>query len=170
MDVKKIVESTVKQFLSEQFTVANKEEFNDALLDLTTLDMEDEQVRYTKTANRKLTHLFGGNNYDLYLIDRKSLPSSGPFEISILDNDNETIGFIRGTKSNKVISFNLIHIQSDFRGDGIGTDIYEQFLKDGFIFKSDDEITDATYSMYDRLIRYGYTPLIFNDGRVGVKK
>lgn len=38
------------------------------------------------------------------------------------------------------------------------------------IMKSDTEITDATYSVYDKLFIYGYEPIIFDDGCVGLKK
>ncbi len=88
----------------------------------------------------------------------------------IENNDGEVIGFIRGTKSEFVISFNLIHIKEDYRGNGIGSEIYQEFLDVGYIVKSDKEITYSTYSVYDKLALYGYTPIIFNDGRVGLKK
>lgn len=114
--------------------------------------------------------MFGGTNYYLFILERKALPSSGPFEIIVEDYDDNIIGFIRGTKKDKVVSFNLIHIKEDNRGSGIGTGIYQKFLDNGFIIKSDSEITDDTYSMYDKLVIYGYKPLIFTDGRVGLKK
>ena len=148
----------------------SKEEFEDVLLDLSTLDLEDDQVRYPKTDSREHEFLFGGNNYNLYILDKQTLPSSGPFEISITDDDDEVIGFIRGTKSGKIISFNLIHIKEENRGQGIGSDIYESFLKDGYIIKSDNEITDSTYSLYSKLVIYGYKPLLFADGTVGLMK
>lgn len=168
-----MVREPEKKMLKEDknsFEIASKEDFNDALLDLATLDLEDSQVRYPKIDGKKLKFLFGSNNYDLYILDRKTLPSSGSFEIIIENNDEEIIGFIRGTKGGKIISFNLIHIKEEYRGSGIGTDIYEKFLNDGYIIKSDTEITDSTYSLYDKLVAYGYKPLIFNDGRVGLKK
>ncbi len=162
----------IKKQINEQkdFKEVERGEFQNSLLDIATLDLEDEQVRYPRVDNRKQKHLFGSNNYDLYILDRKTLPSSGAFEIIIENNDNEIIGFIRGTKDGKIISFNLIHIKEEYRGSGIGTDIYEKLLNNGFIIKSDEEITDSTYSLYDRLVLYGYKPLIFDDGTVGLKK
>ncbi len=150
--------------------IATKEEFMDALLDLATLDLEDDQVRYPRTEKRKATHISGGNDYDLYLLDKTTLPASGPFEISIVDNEDNIIGFIRGTKTNKTISFNLIHIQEEHRGKGIGTDIYEKLLNNGYTIKSDSEITDGTYNIYDRLSRHGYRPIVYGDGKVGLVK
>jgi hypothetical protein len=152
------------------YRVVDKETFNNAILNLTTLDLEDDQVRYPKVSDREQNHLFGSMGYDLYVLDRNGLPDSGSFEIVIENNDQEIIGFIRGTKSNNVISFNLIHIKEEYRGSGVGTDIYEKFLNDGFIIKSDTEITDSTYSLYDRMVKSGFKALIFNDGRVGLKK
>ena len=161
-----------EQLLNEQFEYkpVSKEEFDDVLLNLATLDLEDSQVRYPRMDGKKNGHLFGGNEYDLYVLNRPKLPSSGPFEIGIENNDGEVIGFIRGTKLKNIVSFNMIHIQEENRGNGIGTDIYEKFLNSGFIMKSDSEITDDTYSMYDKLVSYGYKPLLFNDGRVGLVK
>lgn len=169
-DIKKFIKTSLHKYLNEQDEhIVSKEEFEDALLNLATLDLEDSQVRYPKTQGRELSYLFGGNEYDLYLLDKPTLPSSGPFEILIEDKD-DVIGFIRGTKASGVISFNLIHIMPEYRGNGIGTDIYEKFLNQGYTIISDNEITDETYSMYSRLQLYGYKPLIFSDGRVGLVK
>ena len=168
MNNKKYIMTSLYEYLNESYRIVTKPEFEDVLLDLSTLDLEDDQVRYPKNYNYE-THLFGGKNYDLYILEREELPISGSFEILIEDGD-EIIGFIRGNKNKEIISFNLIHIKEEYRGKGIGTDIYEKFLNDGFIIKSDSEITDSTYSLYTRLLIYGYTPIIFNDGRVGLKK
>ena len=114
-------------------------------------------------------YLFGGNNYDLYLIEREELPISGSFEV-VIEADDQFIGFIRGNKKDIIISFNLIFIVEEYRRKGIGTDIYEKLLNKGYIMKSDSEITDNTYSIYYNLVNYNdYTPLIFNDGSVGIK-
>lgn len=158
--------------LKESYEVVDYDEFEWSLRDLATLDLDDSHAAYPDISNRKEELLFGGRGYDLYILDRTSLPSSGPFEIVIRDDDNyDVIGFIRGTKSNKIVSFNFIHIQKDFRGQGMGKDIYSLFLDDGYTIKSDEEITDATYSLYDSLVKfYKYTPLLFDDGRVGLKK
>jgi hypothetical protein len=151
--------------------VATKEEFEDAALKLTTLDLEDDQVVYPNLNGKKLTDIGGGKDYNLSLIEREALPESGPFEISIENNEGEEIGFIRGSKSNNTISFNLIHIKQDYRGKGIGTDIYEKFLNDGYTVKSDKEITDSTYSLYTNLANTNnYDRIVFSDGRVGLVK
>ena len=76
-----------------------KYEMEDALSDITTLDLEDSQVRYPNSNNITETYLFGGKNYDLYLINKDEL-RIGPFEIFIKDGDEEIIGFIRGTHFN----------------------------------------------------------------------
>lgn len=169
MSTRKFIK-TKYEYIKEQYEAVDRSEFKRVLLDLATLDLEDDQIRYPKIGDRKQTHLFGENNYDLYILDRPKLPDSGPFEIIIDDNDDNIIGFIRGTKDKNIISFNLIHIKDEHRGGGIGTDIYEHFLKDGYIIKSDTEITDSTYSLYDRLVIYGYTPILFDDNRVGLMK
>lgn len=150
--------------------LATKDEFKDALLDLATLSLEDDQVRYPNFSNRKSVEIFYGSDYDLYLYDHNTFPSSGPFELSIRDNDGGAIGFIRGTISDKTIKFNLIHIMESSRGQGIGLDIYEKFLDMGYIIKSDSEITDGTYSIYDKLLSKGYKPIIYDDKRVGLVK
>lgn len=168
----------IKQIIKEEiilleydYKIADKEEFDDLLHDLTTLDLEDDQVIYPKNINdRKQKYLFGGNDYNLLILDRPSLPSAGPFEVVIVNDDDLIIGFIRGTKRDNIISINLIHIKEEHRGRGIGTDIYETLLNDGYIIRSDDEITDATYSIYSGLLYYNYIPIIFNDGRAGLKK
>lgn len=170
MEQRKFIATTIREYLNENYNIVDRSDFKDTLIDLATLDLEDSQVRYPKIEGRKQKHLFGGNSYDLYVLDRNSLPSSGSFEIVIENNINDIIGFIRGTKSGNIISFNLIYIKEDYRGSGIGTEIYENFLNDGYIIKCDDEITDSTYSLYDTLVVYGYKPLIFDDGRVGLKK
>jgi hypothetical protein len=148
--------------------LATTAEFKDALLDLATLSLEDDQVKYPNFSNRKSVEIFYGADYDLYLYDHNTFPSSGPFELSIRDNDGGAIGFIRGTISDHTIKFNLIHILEGSRGQGIGLDIYERFLDMGYIIKSDSEITDGTYSIYDRLLSMGYKPIIYDDKRVGL--
>lgn len=161
----------ITESLEPQYRIVTKEEFEDRLLELSTLnDLEDDQVGYPKTNNRIVGHLDGGAEYDMYVLDREDLPNSGAFEIIIENNESEIIGFIRGTKKGNIISFNMIHIKEDSRGQGIGTSIYEKLLDREFIMKSDTEITDDTYSMYYRLLNYNYVPLIFNDGTVGLKK
>lgn len=153
------------------FTEVTPSEFDELLSELTTLDLEDDQVRYPRSEGRGGKYIFGGRGYSLFLLDRNELPISGPFEIIIEDsNSDDIIGFIRATKHKNIISINLIHILEEKRGWGIGSDIYEKFLNSGLIIKSDTEITDSTYSLYYRLMLNGFKPLIFNDDTVGLMK
>lgn len=170
--IRAFVSKVIRESLANEnsYKEVGEEDFMDALLDLTTLDLEDSQVSYPKEEGLDLHHLFGGNDYDLYLINRDSLPSSGPFECFISNNDDENIGFIRGIKSGNIISINLIHIDNESRGNGIGTDIYEKILDEGYLIRSDHEITDSTYSLYSNLMYSGYRPLLFSDMRVGLAK
>jgi hypothetical protein len=98
------------------------------------------------------------------------LPSSGPFELFILNVNDDVIGFLRGIKNPTTISFNLVYLNEDNRGWGIATDIYEYFLNKGYIIKSDSEITQTTQGLYLKLVNMGYKPLVFDDQRVGLKK
>jgi ribosomal protein S18 acetylase RimI-like enzyme len=148
---------------------ATNEEFDDAALRLATLNLEDGQVIYPnlKTVPQEL--LWSKRNYDLYIARHKDIPEAGPFELSI-DQDNEVVGFVRATIANNTISINLIHIKEEFRGAGIGTDIYETLLEKGYVIKSDSEITDSTYSIYDTLAKQNeYEAIVFPDGRIGLK-
>lgn len=156
--------------MKKQYNIVDETHFKYVLLSLATLDLEDSQVKYPKIDNKKQSYLFGNNNYNLYILHRRKLPESGPFEIIIENNEDEIIGFIRGNKSKNIISFNLTHIQKEYRGYKIGTNIYEKFLNNGFIIKSDNEITNSMYRLYDKLVIYGYTPIIFDDYTVGLKK
>lgn len=146
------------------------EDFFNALNALNTLDLEDDQVRYPKFNEDEFGTLFSNKDCDVYLIKREEIPSSGSFECVIFNNDEEVIGFFRANTKNKIVSINLIHIQEYFRGLGIGTKIYEFFLENGYTIKSDTEITDSTVAMYERLYKSGYKPIVFDDGRVGLKK
>lgn len=150
--------------------LANKEEFDDAVLELATLELEDDQVRYPKTDDRSKNYIYGGDKYNLMILDRSKIPDAGPFEMSIEDDNGAQIGFLRATISDNAISINLIHVKPENRGFGIGQDIYEYFLKSGYVVKSDKEITDSTYSIYTKLAdTYGYDRILFDDGRVGLK-
>lgn len=172
MSLRKEISKVLSEHFSDNksYRAIDSELFMDKLLDLATLDLEDGQVNYPYTEDREKSYIMGGNSYDLYILDRDDIPSSGPFEILITDDDEEVIGFIRGTKRGNVVSFNLIHISEEHRGSGIGTDIYEKMLDSGYIIKSDKEITDSTYGMYDRLLNSGYKPLLFGDMTVGLAK
>jgi len=153
-----------------EYKIVSYEEFEDKLLDITTLNLEDDQVRIPQFDQNKDYHLLNINDVDLYIRNRKQLPESGSYELFISNIDGDDIGFIRGTKLNNILSFNLIYITPEHRGEGIGTEIYEYFLNHGYIIKSDSEITDSTYSIYTKLAKSIYKPIIFNDGRVGLTK
>lgn len=168
--LKKIIREIISESLNSNYEVVNEEQFEEALTDLATLDLEDDQVRIPVFDEDRDSYIFQVGKIYIHIRDRDEIPSAGPFELFILDVKDQVIGFIRGTVSNKIISFNLIFINEENRGWGIGSDIYEYFLNDGYIIKSDDEITNSTYSLYMKLLKKGYTPLIFNDGRVGLKK
>lgn len=168
---KNLIKKAIIESIMQEYTVADEKEFESALSDLATLDLEDNEVRYPKIDGKKYTSLFSVKGAFLYLLGRTALPESGPFEIMIENIDDDIIGFIRGTKNKNIISFNLIHIKEDYRGRGIGSDIYEEFLSNGFIIKSDSEITDSTYSIYYKLVKYyDYIPLLFDDDCVGIMK
>lgn len=170
---RKIIRDLVKENMNSSkndYEIVNKEDFEEALSDLATLDLEDDQVRIPGFDEDRDSYIFRIGKIYVHIRDRDEIPSAGPFELFILDVKDQPIGFIRGTVSNKIISFNLIFINKENRGWGIGTEIYEHFLNNGYIIKSDDEITDSTYSLYLKLLKKGYLPIIFNDGRVGLKK
>lgn len=163
------VRKIIRKLLSEQDNAVTIEEFTDALLNLYTLNLEDDQVVLPKFDKNLDHYIFQIDNVFIHARRREALPTAGPFELFILDSDDDIIGFIRGTKNNKNISFNLVFINPDSRGFGIGTSIYEHFLDDGYTIKSDDEITEGTYNLYLKLAESGYTPLVFPDGRVGLR-
>jgi GNAT superfamily N-acetyltransferase len=148
----------------------NVEDFKEALLNLATLDLEDDQVRIPKFDDETDSYIFQVGKTYIYVRNREELPSSGPFELFLLDVNDEVIGFIRGTKKGHEISFNLVYLEPERRGWGIGYDIYEYFLNNGYTIKSDSEITDGTYSLYLKLLKAGFKPLVFDDGRVGLTK
>ena len=85
----------IKLYEKKSYEIVDRDTFQTALLNLSTLELEDEQVRYPRIGNRNIKHLFGGNKYDIYILDRDKLPESGPFELTIEDNDETTIGSIR---------------------------------------------------------------------------
>lgn len=164
--MKKNIEKIIQEHISKEMF----DEFEEALSDLATLDLEDDQVRIPPFDEETDDYVFSVGNVYVHIRKREELPSSGAFELFIVNNDDEVIGFIRGTKGGKMVSFNLIYIEPEERGWGIGTDIYKYFLDNGYVIKSDDEITDSTQSLYLNLVKAGYIPLFFDDGRVGLKK
>ena len=172
MELRKFIATTIREYLNEQLYVENEdiENFKEALLNLATLDLEDDQVRIPSFNEETDSYIFQIGKTYIHVRNRDEIPNSGPFELFILDINDDVIGFIRGTKNNKLISFNLIYLQPEKRGWGIGYDIYEYFLNNGYTIKSDDEITDGTYSLYLKLLNNGFNPIVFDDDRVGLKK
>ena len=158
----------IKQLLRENLN--NIAEFKETLENLTTLDLEDDQVRIPIYDEDTDAYLFQVYKYYIHIRKKDDMPTSGPFELFILDVNDDVIGFIRGTKNPSTMSFNLVYINPNNRGWGIATDIYEYFLNHGYTIKSDTEITHGTHALYLKLVNSGYNPMVFDDGTVGVKK
>lgn len=170
MNLREFIRKTILLAESTGYTEADTEEFKDALLDLATLDLEDDQVRVPEFDQDTDAYVFqAGKNY-IHVRRQDDIPGRGPFELFVLDKNDQPVGFLRGTAGDGYISFNLVYIYPENRGEGIATDIYEHFLDSGLAVKSDSEITDGTYSLYLKLLNYGYKPLVFDDGTVGLKK
>jgi len=148
----------------------NIADFEEALDNLTTLDLEDDQVRIPEFNEDTDTYIFQLHNTYIYIRRRNDMPSNGPFELFLLDINDDVIGFLRGTKNPTTISFNLVYLNEDKRGWGIMTELYQHFLDKGYIIKSDAEITQGTQGLYLKLVNMGYKPLVFDDQRVGLKK
>lgn len=172
MNIRAFIRENIRLYLTEAvgFHPIDKEEFKDKLLDLTTLDLEDDQVRIPEFDENTDSYVFSAGKIYVHVRRRNDIPSSGPFELFVLDHNDNPVGFLRGNTGENYISFNLVYINPENRGEGIATDIYEHFLNSGLAVKSDSEITDGTYGLYTRLLAYGYKPLIFDDGTVGLKK
>jgi hypothetical protein len=170
MNQTKNIKKLIRNYLFENVENNDVENFKDMLLNLATLDLEDDQVRIPSFNENTDNYLFTINETLIYVRNRDELPISGPFELFILDFNDNVIGFIRGTKRDKLISFNLVFLIPENRGRGIGYDVYKYFLNNGYTIKSDDEITDGTYSLYLKLLGDGFKPVVFDDDRVGLKK
>lgn len=172
--MKNLITRIFERIIAEQVTNIHMNDFELALSKLTTLDLEDDQVRIPTFDESTDPHIItvGTGSYATYLHIRRrdKFPSHGAFELFLLDNSDEVIGFIRGTAGTNYISFNLVYIDDDKRGWGIGTGIYKHFLDDGYTIKSDVEITDGTAGLYMKLAKSGYKPLIYDDGCVGLTK
>lgn len=170
MDLRKFIRETIMLIESVGYSEADPEEFKDALLDLATLDLEDDQVRVPEFDEDTDAYVFqAGKNY-IHVRRRDDIPGRGSFELFVLDRNDQPVGFLRGTAGDGYVSFNLVYINPENRGEGIATDIYQHFLDSGLAVKSDSEITDGTYSLYLKLLKYGYRPLIYDDGTVGLKR
>jgi GNAT superfamily N-acetyltransferase len=84
--------------LNENIENQDIEDFKNALSDLATLDLEDDQVRIPKFNEETDPFIFQIGNTYIHIRNRNEMPQSGPFELFILDIDDDVIGFIRGTK------------------------------------------------------------------------
>jgi hypothetical protein len=170
MGIKKILRNILIEHIEkDSIEKIDEDDFLMQLDDLTTLDLEDDQVS-TPDYNEDTDNFIDNfNGVYMHIRRRDEFPSAGPFELFLLDVNHNTIGFIRGTKSGKgIISFNLIFIDEENRGMGLGTEIYEYFLNKGFAIKSDSEITDSTNSLYRKLLSKGYQPVEYSySGSVG---
>jgi len=171
-ELKKNTPTAVMEYLNEQEKIENTdvEDFKEALSNLATLDLEDDQVMLPSFNDETDPFIFQIGKIYIYVRNRDELPISGAFELFVLDINDNVIGFIRGTKNNKLISFNLFYLIPEKRGWGIGYDIYEYFLNNGYTIKSDSEITDGTHNLYLKLLNNGFKPIVFDNGRVGLKK
>jgi len=76
--------------------------------------------------------------------NRNEVADYGPHEFFFNDNDDNVLGFARLTKSPKEVSINLIYVDPDRQGQGIGSAFYKYWLDQGISVKSDAEITDGT--------------------------
>lgn len=163
------LKSRLTESVSQNYSESSTEEFQEALSALNSLDLEDDEVRIPKYDEDTDSYIDTIGRCYLYVRNRDELPSAGPFEIFVLNADDEIMGFFRGTKNQSLISFNLVYFKDEFRGLGYGTDIYKYFLDNNYIIKSDSEITDSTESLYLKLSKE-YKTLLFSDGSVGLKK
>lgn len=146
----------------------NIESVSNKLEELQTLELEDDQVRYPKYIEEDVTDIADlGDGYYLQINNKESLPEAGSFEIFITDYNNDVLGFIRGNKNETTITFNLIHLKEDSRGQGIGKNIYKYFLN-SYNIKSDSEITADTEMLYNSLLKDGYRGIITTDNRVEI--
>jgi GNAT superfamily N-acetyltransferase len=160
----------IEHQLKDIAELIDEETFIELLEGLNTLNLEDDQVG-VPNYNEETDDFLGYIKYGyLHVRNRDELPDAGPFELFVLDNNDEVMGFIRGTKNTTYISFNLIYIHDEHRGLGTGLSIYEYFLNEGLAIKSDSEITDSTYGLYMKLLSMGYKPLMYTDGTVGLVK
>jgi len=145
-----------------------------ALDDLATLDLDDDQINIPEYNPEKDNFADtinpGIHGIHLHVKGKDEIEDFGAHEIHLLDNDDESIGFVRLTKSDKEISINLIAINEDRRGEGIASDFYQHFLNEGYDIKSDKEITDGTAGLYKSLIKKGVDAEVDDDGRVILKR
>jgi site-specific DNA-cytosine methylase len=130
-----------------------------------TLDLEEDQVsipKFNDKTDNFVDTLISGKAH-LMVRNKEDVSEYGPHEFFILDNNDNPIGFSRLTKTPKEVSINLIKINEDYRGQGIGSKFYKYWLDKGLSVKSDKEITNDTQALYSSLARQGYGYDIEND-------
>lgn len=151
---------------------SNLKEFEQALSDLLGNDLEDDEVFSKKppdTDDPKLDFIehFGSGKYSFSMYCKGGeLTGFGPRELFFFNNDDEYIGHARLTKSDKMVSINMIAFIEEHRGWGYGKQVYKYFLDDLKLdIKSDSEITQGTYGMYMSLAKEYEVGVDTNDGR-----
>lgn len=141
-------------------------EFEAKLEELQTLDLEEDQFnmpRFNHENDNLVETLIVGEAH-LMVRGKDEISPYGAHELFIVDNDDNPIGFVRLTKSPEQISINMIHINEDYRGRGIGSEFYRYWLDKGVSVRSDKEITDSTAAVYMKLAKEGYAASV-EDGR-----
>jgi GNAT superfamily N-acetyltransferase len=143
---------------SKRFQSVTPEQFNNKLEELQTLDLEDDQFVMPKfnSAKDSFVDTIVTGEAHLMVRGRDEVKPYGAHELFIVDNDDNPIGFVRLTKSPEQISINMIQIDEDYRGRGIGSEFYRYWLDKGVSIKSDKEITEGTAAIYQKLAREGY--------------
>lgn len=148
----------ILKLLEEKFNDLDK--FEDLLSSLIGDDLEDDQIFTKKAPNvddsgMKFLHQFGSGSYSFLMYCKgKDLSGFGPRELFFYNIDDENIGHARLTKSDKMVSINMIAFTEGNRNQGFGKEFYKYLLDDLHLdIKSDSEITDGTYHMYMSLAR-----------------
>jgi len=140
-----------------RFQPVTPEQFNNKLEELQTLDLEDDQFVMPKfnAAKDKLVDTIADEAH-LMVRGKDTISPFGAHELFIVDDNDAPIGFVRLTKSPEQISINMIQIDENYRGRGIGSEFYRYWLDKGVSIKSDKEITEGTAAIYQKLAREGY--------------
>lgn len=167
MKLKKIINNIISQYLLENNHI---QKFKKYLSILNNIHLHDDQVHIPPFNIHSDHFLFQLNQSYFHIRNSSHFPISGPFELFILDINDDVIGFIRGTTHKNIISFNLIYIIPEKRREGLGFNIYTHFLNNNYTIKSDSQISDDTYYLYLKLLNNNFSPIIFHDNTVGFKK
>lgn len=167
-----VLKNADKAESSKRFQPVTSEQFNNKLEELQTLDLEDDQFVMPKfnAAKDSFVDTIVTGEAHLMVRGRDEVKPYGAHELFIVDNDDNPIGFVRLTKSPEQISINMIQIDEDYRGRGIGSEFYRYWLDKGVSIKSDKEITEGTAAIYQKLAREGYRMDIQDDSAVLLPK